>query len=134
MATGYGADVSLTSQLVAGRVVTGRQVVAEALYRRLITPRGSLPDDLAYGFDVSAFVGAVGYSRALPVIGGMVVNELSKDDRVINVRCEVFAEQLAAGLQSLTLSVTATLAESDEDFSLTVAVTDATASLLTSAP
>jgi hypothetical protein len=133
MAQGYGVEVSLTDRLVSGRLVSGRAVVVEALYRRLITPRGTLRDDLTYGFDVSGFVGSVGYDRSGAVIAGMVVNELSKDDRVYNVTCEATLSTEANGSQILLLDVSATLQDSDEDFSLTLGVTDVTAELLTAA-
>jgi hypothetical protein len=131
MATGYGVDVSLTDKLVTGRLVSGKAVVIEALYRRLITPRGSLFYDLTYGFDVSEFVGAVGYERARLVIAGMVANELAKDDRVINVTCTAtLSEQSSGQGLLLTLDVAATLAAEDEDFSFTVGVTETTTELL----
>lgn len=133
MAQSYGVEVSLTNKLVTGRLVSGRAVVVEALYRRLITPRGSLFYDLAYGLDVSGFVGAVGYERSTAVIGGMVANELSKDDRVIGVSCAATLTEQDDGSLILLLDIEATLAEEDEDFSFTVGVTDLTTELLSAA-
>lgn len=133
MATGYGVEVSLTDRLVTGRLVSGKAVVIEALYRRLITPRGSLSYDLTYGFDVSEFVGAVGYEKAAQVIGGMVANELSKDDRVIGVTCEATLSELDDGTLTLLLDVAATLADTDEDFAFTAGVTEASTELLSAA-
>lgn len=132
VSTGYGVEVSLTDRLVTGRLVSGKAVVIEALYRRLITPRGSLSYDLTYGFDVSEFVGAVGYERAAGVIGGMVANELSKDDRVKSVRCDVTLATQDDHSLMLILDVAATLADEDEDFSFTAGVTDTTTELLAS--
>jgi hypothetical protein len=130
MAQGYGVDVSLTDKLVSGRLVSGAAIVVEAFYRRLITARGTLFYDLAYGFDVSGFVGAVGFKRAESVIAGMVENELSKDDRAYNVRCKATLVDEGASTQSLLLEIEATLVDSDESFSLTVGVTDLSAELL----
>jgi hypothetical protein len=130
MATGYGVEVSLTDKLVTGRLISGKAVVLEALYRRLITPRGSLPYDLTYGFDVSGLVGSVGFERAAVVIGGMVVNELSKDDRVVNVRCIPTLTVQDNGDAILILDVEATLADSGEDFAFTAGVTETTTELL----
>jgi hypothetical protein len=132
MAQGYGVEVSLLDKLVAGRLVSGKSVVIEALYRRLITPRGSLgstvfPEDLIYGFDVSAFVGAVGYERAANVIGGMAANELSKDDRVQSVVCTA---TLSEDGTLLLLDVDGILVDSDETFSLTLGVSDVSVELL----
>lgn len=134
MAEGYGSDVSLTTKLVTGRLLTGKAVVIEALFRRLITPRGSLYYDLTFGFDASGLVGAVGYRRSAAVLGGMVENELAKDDRVINVRCEATLSTLDDGtLQLLLLDVDATLVETGEDLSFTASVTDVSTELLTAA-
>lgn len=130
MATGYGAEVSLTDKLVTGRLISGKAVALEALYRRLITPRGSLSYDLTYGFDVSGLVGSVGFERAAVVIGGMVVNELSKDDRVVNVRCLPTLTVQDNGDAILILDVEATLAEEGEDFAFTAGVTETTTELL----
>lgn len=133
MAQGYGVEVSLTNQLVTGRLVRGKAVVVEAFYRRLTTARGTLFYDLTYGFDVSGFVGAVGVERAQAVIGGMVENELSKDDRAFGVKCTVTLGTDDNGDPLLLLDIDATLVDSEEDFSLTIGVTSLTAELLSAA-
>lgn len=133
MAQGYGVEVSLTTQLVTGRLVRGVAVVIEAFFRRLTTPRGTLFYDLTYGFDVAGFVGAVGIDNAQTVVGGMVENELSKDDRAFGVKCTVTEGTDENGDPVLLLDIDATLADSEEDFSLTVGVTGLTAELLSAA-
>ncbi len=133
MAEGFGVDVSLTDKLVTGRLVSGKAIVIEALYRRLITPRGTLFYDLTYGFDVSGFVGAVGFERAGTVIGGMVVNELSKDDRVIGVTCAVTLATQDDGSLLLILDVAGALADESEDFAFTAGITETTTELLAAA-
>lgn len=135
MATGYGVDVSLTDKLVTSRLVSGKRVVLEALYRRLTTPRGSLgssvfPEDLLYGFDASSFVGAVGYERARSVIAGMVENELSKDDRVLSVKCEASLSAQPDGSTLLLLDVDAELVDSSESLAFTLGVADVSTELL----
>jgi hypothetical protein len=130
MAQGYGVEVSLTNQLVTGRLVRGVAIVVEAFYRRLTTPRGTLFYDLTYGFDVSGFVGAVGVDRALAVIAGMAENELSKDDRAFGVKCSATLGTDANWDPMLILEIDATLVDSEEDFSLTLGVTSVTTELL----
>lgn len=135
MAQGYGVEVSLTDKLVTGRLVSGKAVVVEALYRRLITPRGSLgssvfPEDLIYGFDVSAYVGAVGYERAAATIGGMASNELSKDDRVQSVLCTATISEQTPGSLLLLLDIDGVLVDEGETFSLTLGVSDVSVELL----
>lgn len=130
MAQGYGVEVSLTNQLVTGRLVRGVAIVVEAFYRRLTTSRGTLFYDLTYGFDVSGFVGAVGVDRAQSVIAGMVENELSKDDRAFGVKCTVTLGTDDEGNPMLILAIDAILADSEEAFSLTLGVTSLTVELL----
>jgi len=135
MSTGYGVDVSLTDKLVSGRLVSGKAVVVEAFFRRLTTARGSLgssvfPEDLMFGFDVAGLVGSVGYARAAEVAAGMAENELSKDDRAYDVRCGALLTTQADGAQAILLEVSATLVDSDEDFALTLSITEAAATLV----
>lgn len=137
MATGYGVEVSLTDRLITGRLVRGVAVVIEAYFRRLNTARGSLArtrltidEDLTYGFDVMGFVGAVGLERSVFVVGGMVENELAKDDRAHDVKCQTSLVPADDGGQMLLLDIDAILNDSGESFSLTVGVTGVSIELL----
>lgn len=128
MSVGYGQDTWCVDSLQPGRVARGATLVAQALYRRLITPRGTLrggDEESAYGFDVSAYVGAVGYPTALQALPGLVRGELLKDDR-ITTNLDVVATLEAGdgpGLQVIRLEITAELADESGDFSLTLDVT-----------
>lgn len=125
----YGADTWAVNGVRTGRLVTGRLLVAQALYRRLITPRGSLFYDTSYGFDLSEFVGEVGPELAAAAMPGRIRNELLKDDRVSSVDASV--EVVTEGAETeLVVSVTATLADSGEAFSLTLGVSSVTTELL----
>lgn len=129
----YGVDVWCASGVVAGRLARGRTVVAQALYRRLITPRGTLrggDEEAAYGLDLSEYVGAVGHETAVAALPGLVRGELLKDDRVADVNVAATSSADTAGLVSITLEIDVTLADESEPFALSVAVTDTSVALL----
>ncbi len=57
MSIDYGTDISCVNDFAPdGRITSGRHIVAEAVARRLITPRGRLIDDPNYGFDLTGFI------------------------------------------------------------------------------
>ncbi len=119
--------------VVSGRLARGTVLVALALARRLDTPRGTLRENgegVAYGLDLSAYVGAVGYPTAVAAIPGLVRGELLKDDRVSDVAVTAVIETSDAGLISITLTVDAVLSESGEAFALTLSVSDTSLTVL----
>jgi len=131
---GYGVDIWCAGALSAGRLARGRQVVAQALYRRLTTPRGTLRDgDEAanYGIDLADYVGAIGTDTAIAALPGIVRGELQKDDRVIQIDVDPpIVERLASGLLSINLSISAYLTDELDPLGLTVAISDVGVSLL----
>lgn len=133
MATGYGSAMWCTDQIRSGRRATGWRVVAQAYYRRLTTPRGTLrggEEEAAYGFDIAGYVGAVGDAIALRALPAQVAAELAKDDRGTSVSCDAALVTDANGMTSIVLTITATLADESGDFTLTLAVTDTTVTIL----
>ncbi len=127
---GYGSDTWCTDSLVTGRLVSGRTLVAQALYRRLITPRGMLADDDTYGLDLAGYVGAVGTTVALAALPSLVRAELLKDDRVSDVAVTSAISTERSGLVSIALEIGVVLTDESEQFSLTVGVSSAGAALL----
>jgi hypothetical protein len=72
MSTNYGRELSCTRTLKTGRYVSGVTVVAEAIYRRLTTPRGMLlggESEGNYGLDLMSLVGSAGLFLAMDVTG-----------------------------------------------------------------
>lgn len=114
--------------MVTGRLVTGWRVVAQALYRRLITPRGTLrggDEEAAYGFDLADHVGAVADDElALATIPGLVKAELMKDDRVADVAVSAATTTDAAGLVYIEVTADVQLVDDGEAFALTLNVTE----------
>lgn len=137
MSEGFGIDIWATDALITGRLARGAAVVVQALYRRFITPRGTLrgitddDPDFAYGFDVAAYVGAVGTATAIAALPGLMRAEAKKDDRIADVVFDVVATTDAAGLVTLLVTGAGVLADEDQPFALTLAVSDVTVSLLT---
>lgn len=133
MAAGYGTTMWCTDAIRSGRRATHRQAVAHALYRRLITPRGTLRGSeaaAAYGFDVSGYIGATSEDFAAVSLPAQVRAELLKDDRVSDVAVEAFVSTDASGLTAVVLNITAVLADESGDFAFTVSATDVTTTLL----
>lgn len=137
MATGYGVEAWCDDRYTSGRYATGRMNVALALYRRLITPRGSLwsvdddtDEEANYGFDVSGYIGKVGTATAINALPGLVRGELLKDDRVRDVAVSITTTTGKDGLIALVLEINVVLQDSDEEFTLTVQADAVSAQLL----
>lgn len=94
--TDFGRDIACTDSLRTGRYATGLRVVAEALYRRLITRRGELLDDPDYGLPLSDYLGSVVTAADIARAPGLIRQELLKDPRVSTVDVE-FTDVLGAG-------------------------------------
>lgn len=137
MSAGYGQDTWCLDALQPGRYATGAVLVAQAIYRRLITPRGTLrggDEESAYGLDLSGYVGAVGYLSAVQALPSLVRAEIAKDDRVGDVDCAATLADLGSGGVSINLSLSVNLADESQSFTLTLAVTDVTTTLLGGLP
>lgn len=121
---GYGADLICTTDLTAQMDEvdpTSTRALAEALLRRLDTPRGALPDDADYGRDLRAMVNRGVTTDDVRAIAGQVRSELEKDDRVdaarvivtpaadgsrLRVQCWVTPVDPRIGGFTMTLAVT----------------------------
>ena len=147
----YGRDTYCTDGVKSGRLVSGAILLAQALYRRLITVRGSLRGGEAeenYGFDIVGLIGAnhtEGDKAALP---SKIRNELLKDGRVEDVTVEVVASDTGANgiVEDVTVEVVASDTgangiaytitidvvpfEEIEEFTFSVAVTKVNAAFL----
>ena len=133
MATGFGSDLVCFDQIFTGRLHSGADLVAAAIYRRLTTARGTLrdgDDGQVYGTDVSDFVGMVGPDNAIDALPDVVVAEVLKDDRVERVDVSAAIVRDSAGLATVTIEIDAALRDSGETFTLTLAVSDTSAALL----
>ncbi len=134
MTTDFGRDVSCTDTMRTGRLVSGPRLVAEACYRRLITPRGTLlggEDEANYGLDLGGLLGSSTSAAEVAALPGRIRNELLKDERVESVEALVTATT-TAGSTSYVIDVTGTTAEGP--FELKLAVADVTLAVLKIGP
>lgn len=133
MAEGYGTEIYCYDKLRTGRLVSGVEVVAQALYRRLTTPRGTLrggEDESVYGLDLLDFIGRVGTAAAIDALPGAIEAECLKDGRVAQVDCTVTSTVNADGLTQLAITIDAQLHDPGDSFALTLAATDVAVSLI----
>lgn len=133
MSVGYGTDLWCTDQIKTGRLVTGVELVAQALYRRLTTARGTLRDGAdgeVYGTDVSDFVGTVGPDNAVDAIPDVIVAEVLQDDRIDSASVQATLMRDAMGLATITVEVNATLQDDGTDFTLTLGISEVSVTLL----
>jgi hypothetical protein len=133
VATGFGTDTWCVDQIVTGRMASGVELVAQAIYRRLTTARGTLrdgDDGQVYGTDVSDFVGMVGPDNAVDALPDVVVAEVLKDDRVERADVSASVVRDAMGLATVTIDIEGVLRDSGESFTLTLRVSDVTTALL----
>jgi phage baseplate assembly protein W len=97
-------------------VATGRRALAQAILRRLTTPRGGLIDSPAYGYDVTALIGS-----AVPpsIVEQRVLEQVVAEQEVKDARCTVtFTRD--------TLTVDIQVEEGDGPFSLTLTASELT--------
>jgi hypothetical protein len=122
--TGWSATDSLTMPAI---LVTGNRVVAEAIVRRWNTPRGGMPDDPAYGYDLTAYLNDDLGPGDLAKIGSQAAAEALKDQRVNSATVTV---QLLGG----ELLVTGSLGTANGPFNLVANVSSVTVTLLKVSP
>jgi hypothetical protein len=126
----FGRDLSCTDSIKTGRFVTGPRLVGEAVYRRLITPRGVLRGGDAeadYGFDLIGKLGSTTSASESAALEGQVQSEILKDERVESADVSVASVRSGPSI-SWTISVEALT--SLGPFQLVLSVNDVTAELL----
>lgn len=107
--------------------VSGWRCLAQALGRRLVTPRGSLLDDPAYGYDLRSRLADVITTADLAQLGGIVKREFEADERV--ERADVTVTYTASALRVVSRITTAT-----GTMRLVLAVSSVTTDILAAEP
>jgi hypothetical protein len=128
--TDYGKETSCTDVLRTGRYVTGVRLVAEAAYRRLTTPRGTLrggEEEADYGLDLTELIGSAATKSDASALSGRIKSELSKDERISGVTVDVVA--FADG-PSTSFTITIGATTNDGPFTLVLAASAVTVELL----
>ena len=127
----YGSCLRCVFDLMGG-MSTGRQALAEALARRLVTDQGTLvpvgPEDTvsaSYGYNVISLLNARVKSADLSQMSANIINQFRQDDRVENALCELTYIS-ASGV----LIINATIYDRNGPFPLTLSVNDVTLTIL----
>jgi hypothetical protein len=125
----FGYDLSCVNDLDPGMAeVGGITVLAQALARRLITPRGQLIDDPNYGYDLNGFLNDdIDPIQDPPRIAAGIDLELQKDERVFSSTSQV---TFATNVITTTTQVLSALGP----FTFVLAVSNVTAQLLAVTP
>lgn len=103
--------------------VHGTRAVAEAIARRLMTPRGTLDYDPDYGFDVRELLSAAVDERRLFWVRAEIEAEAEKDERVRGATATL--ERTADAIV-----VTLALETAEGPFRLTLGIDDVTVAIL----
>lgn len=122
--TGYGKDLWCLDSTQPGRFVTGNTLVAQAIYRRLTTPRGTLRGNLSYGYDVVGLIGSIGTDDAAVVLQFAIRAEVMKDDRVQDVDVAVTRTSIEEGGEALAIVLSVLLTDDEDSFTLTLAASE----------
>lgn len=127
MAVDFGFDLSCTSDLDPKCTTTsGRRLVAEAIYRRLITPRGRLIKDPNYGTDITVFINDDVSPVDIATLRAAIKAECRKDERIDDVDVDITAPLGGTGKYKITIS----LDVGDGPFDLVLAVSAVTVEIL----
>jgi phage baseplate assembly protein W len=107
------------------RLVTGERALAEALLRRLSTPRGGLFSEPAYGYDLRMLLNEAMSEVELARAQMAIEAEIQKDERVTSVDT-----RLDFDAQRERLRLTAAVTTSDGPFQLILGVDRVTVELM----
>ncbi|MCS7069103.1 MAG: hypothetical protein N2313_04600 [Meiothermus ruber] len=113
----FGTDLSALPDLNFS-VKSGTANLAEAVARRLITPRGRLFYDLSYGLDLRQYLNEALTDEVRYEIETLVAAECEKDERVLSAS----ATLIDAPPQARALQIAIDLETSDGPFRLIVEI------------
>jgi phage baseplate assembly protein W len=126
MATDFGQDLSLWPDIDnMGALVNGTTGLAQALCRRLTTPRGGLSYDPGYGTDMRAFLNEAFSGTSAGAAQQAIEAEVIQDERVLDAVASVTF--IAA---SSLLIAHLTVRTSDGPFLMVLAITALTVAIL----
>lgn len=117
---GFGTDISTFPDLDPHlRLISGQRVVAEAVARRWLTPRGSVPYDETYGEDVRAYLNARVDGPRLRALEAALQAQAVADERVASAQVSLTWSGTPGRLQ---LRVAARLVTALGPFALTLTI------------
>lgn len=117
MTTDFGRDLWCRRYLVTTREATGIDVLKNALFRRLSTPRGRLSYHRDYGLDMTGLIGSEITHGTLPRLEADVVDQVEADPRVIEGTVSAKASEVRGATGStITVEVRGDSAAGPFDF------------------
>lgn len=120
----FGTDLSATDDVTDDMAeVSGLTVVAQAIYRRLSTPRATLWRDPNYGLDLREYLSKAQTPAQIAAIPGQVRLEIQKDERVSSAVVTV----REISLLSLVIDISVTTGQGP--FKMTLTATQAAVAL-----
>jgi hypothetical protein len=126
----FGVDLSCTTGIRSGVLVSGVLLVAESAYRRLTTPRGMLyggEDEQNFGLDIVGILGTAGTPDEAASIPAQIEAELLKDARISAVTANITSTKSGP---AVTWGINVQATTDDGPFTLVLAVSDVTVQLL----
>lgn len=124
----YGLDITCGERgLEPGRISSGRRLVAEAVYRRLTTRRGTVPGSPSFGVSVTRFIGLETTTPNARRVAEELRTEVAKDDRVVHVAAQGYVTTIGV---STLLETRLDVRCADGPFELTVRVGELDLSVL----
>lgn len=119
-----GTDVSCVFDATPNMaMVSGRRCLAEAVARRLITPRGRLIGSPNYGFDLTQYLNDDLTAGDLIRIAAGATSEVKNDERVLAATVSI---ALAFGV----MTVKVLLEDASGPFTLVLSISDVTVEIL----
>lgn len=129
MPVDFGSDVSWFPDLDPNlSLVTGNACLAQAIYRRLTTVKGTYSWDPEYGLYVAGLFNETILPNTLPMWQRQIATELEKDERIAS------ADVLITQTSQTALTITINCTTSNGPFTAVLGVADVTVSLLSFTP
>lgn len=126
----FGTDTSCLDSINTGRLSSGVQLVAESLYRRFTTTRGTLfggDDEANFGLNLQDAIGQITTPSAAASLPGQIEAEALKDERVN--ACTATVVQVVNG-PAVSWTVTVAVQTDAGPFKLVLSVSAVTTTLL----
>jgi len=123
---GYGYDTYCIGGLQPGRIVSGLWCLAQDLFHRAKTTRGTLqggPEESRAGLNVEDMIGSVSTSLLVKMLPGQLAAEWRKDDRVQSVVVKVDETRASDGMVSLAIRATVKAHNANQPFAMTMQLT-----------
>lgn len=121
----YGTDLSALPDL-SFNLQSGSANLAEAIARRLVTPRGGLFYDPSYGLDLRQYLGEALTDEVRYEIETLVGAECEKDERILSAR----ATLIDGPPQARSLQVAVELETADGPFRFVLSINGVTVEVL----